>query len=52
MTIVRTLQKIHRFVEAQQSGSTLKKFFHQGEMSRLLKDCRTGLQQGLEDFKV
>jgi hypothetical protein len=52
MTIVRTLQKIHTFVEAQQNGSTLKSFFHHGEMSKLLKDCRAGLQQGLEIFKV
>jgi hypothetical protein len=51
-TNVRTLQKIHTFVEVQQNGSTLKKFFHQGEMSKLLKDCRAGLQQGLETFKV
>ncbi|KAJ7930836.1 hypothetical protein B0H13DRAFT_1858355 [Mycena leptocephala] len=47
-----TLQKIHTFVEAQQNGSRLKNFFHQGEMSKLLKDCRTGLQQGLENFQV
>jgi hypothetical protein len=52
MTIVRTLQKIHTFLEAQQNGSTLKNFFHQGEMSKLLKDCRTGLQQGVGIFKV
>jgi hypothetical protein len=50
--IVRTLHKIHRFVEAQQNGSTLKKFFHQGKMSTLLKDCKAGLQQGLEVFQV
>ncbi|KAJ7927571.1 hypothetical protein B0H13DRAFT_1861316 [Mycena leptocephala] len=43
-----TLHKIHTFVEAQQNGSKLKKFFHQGEMSTLLKDCKAGLQQGLE----
>ncbi|KAJ7930831.1 P-loop containing nucleoside triphosphate hydrolase protein [Mycena leptocephala] len=47
-----TLQKIHTFVEAQQNGSIIKNFFHQGEMSKLLKDCRAGLQQGLEIFKV
>ncbi|KAJ7906629.1 hypothetical protein B0H13DRAFT_1880405 [Mycena leptocephala] len=47
-----TLQKIHTFVEAQQNGSTLKNFFRHGEMSKLLKDCRAGLQQGLEIFKV
>jgi hypothetical protein len=52
MTIVRTLQKIHTFVEAQQNGNKLKNFFHQGEMSKLLKACRAGLQQGLETFKV
>jgi hypothetical protein len=52
MTVVRTLQKIHTFVEAQQNGSIIKKFFHQGEISKLLKDCRAGLQQGLEIFKV
>ncbi|KAJ7906621.1 hypothetical protein B0H13DRAFT_1880399 [Mycena leptocephala] len=47
-----TLHKIHTFVEAQQNSSKLKNFFHQGEISTLLKDCRTGLQQGLEIFKV
>jgi hypothetical protein len=52
MTIVRTLHKIHTFVEAQQNASKLKNFFHQGEMSKLLKDCKTGLQQGIETFKV
>ncbi|KAJ7896137.1 hypothetical protein B0H13DRAFT_2523447 [Mycena leptocephala] len=47
-----TLHKIHTFVEAQQNGSKVKKFFHQGEMSTLLKDCRAGLQQGFEVFQV
>ncbi|KAJ7875042.1 hypothetical protein B0H13DRAFT_1894367 [Mycena leptocephala] len=47
-----TLQKIHTFVEAQQNGSKIKKFFRQGEMSTLLKDCKAGLQQGLEIFQV
>ncbi|KAJ7869238.1 hypothetical protein B0H13DRAFT_2280822 [Mycena leptocephala] len=47
-----TLHKIHTFVEAQQKGSILKNFFHQGEMSTLLKDCKAGLQQGLEIFQV
>ncbi|KAJ7869258.1 hypothetical protein B0H13DRAFT_2557866 [Mycena leptocephala] len=46
-----TLHKIHTFVEAQQKGSTLKNFFRQGEMSALLKDCKAGLQQGLEFFR-
>jgi hypothetical protein len=52
ITVVRTLHKIHTFVEAQQKGSILKKFFRQSEMSTLLKDCKAGLQQGLENFQV
>jgi hypothetical protein len=51
-TATRTLLKINTFVEAQQNGSKLKKFFHQGEMSTLLKDCKAGLQQGFEIFQV
>jgi hypothetical protein len=51
-TAIRTLHKIHTFVEAQQKGSTLKNFFRQGEMSTLLKDCKAGLQQGYEVFQV
>ncbi|KAJ7928322.1 hypothetical protein B0H13DRAFT_1860519 [Mycena leptocephala] len=47
-----TLHKIHTFVEAQQNGSKVKKFFRQGEMSTLLKDCKAGLQQGFEIFQV
>ncbi|KAJ7849043.1 hypothetical protein B0H13DRAFT_1906397 [Mycena leptocephala] len=47
-----TLHKIHTFVEAQQDGSKVKKFFRQGEMSTLLKDCKAGLQQGFEVFQV
>ncbi|KAJ6571228.1 hypothetical protein B0H19DRAFT_1255219 [Mycena capillaripes] len=47
-----TLHKIHTFVEAQQSGSKIKSFFRQGEMTALLKDCEEGLQQGLEFFQV
>jgi hypothetical protein len=51
-TVVRTLHKIHTFVEAQQKGITLKNFFRQGQMSTLLKDCKAELQQGLEIFQV
>jgi hypothetical protein len=51
-TAIRTLHKIHTFVEAQQNGSKVKKFFRQGEMSTLLKDCKVGLQQGFEIFQV
>jgi hypothetical protein len=52
MTVVRTLHKIHTYVEAQQKGSTLKNLFQQSEMSTLLKDCKAGLQQGLKIFQV
>ncbi|KAJ7696644.1 hypothetical protein B0H16DRAFT_1841182 [Mycena metata] len=48
----QTLHKIHTFVEAQQSGSKVKKFFRQGEISGLLKDCKAGLQQGLAFFQM
>ncbi|KAJ7688509.1 hypothetical protein B0H16DRAFT_1707840, partial [Mycena metata] len=45
-----TLHKIHTFVEAQQSGSKVKKFFRQGELATLLKDGKAGLQQGFNFF--
>ncbi|KAJ7042184.1 hypothetical protein C8F04DRAFT_1252162 [Mycena alexandri] len=47
-----TLHKIHTFVEAQQSGSKVKRFFRQGELSVLLKDCKAGLQQGFDFFNI
>ncbi|KAJ6579145.1 hypothetical protein DFH09DRAFT_1077440 [Mycena vulgaris] len=47
-----TLHKIHTFVEAQQEKSRIKKFFRQGEMSTLLKGCKTGLEEALETLKV
>ncbi|KAJ7031212.1 P-loop containing nucleoside triphosphate hydrolase protein [Mycena alexandri] len=47
-----TLHKIHAFVEAQQSGSKVKMLFRQGEMTTLLKDCKAGLQQGLDFFHI
>ncbi|KAJ7694684.1 hypothetical protein B0H16DRAFT_1751036 [Mycena metata] len=48
----RTLHKIHTFIEAQQSGSKVKKFFRQGELNGLLKDCKAALQQGLVFFQI
>ncbi|KAJ7799887.1 hypothetical protein B0H14DRAFT_3156281 [Mycena olivaceomarginata] len=47
-----TLHKIHTFVEAQQSNSKIRRFFRQGEMNILLRDCKTGLQQGLDFFQI
>ncbi|KAJ7463193.1 hypothetical protein FB451DRAFT_1180293 [Mycena latifolia] len=32
----KTIHKIHAFVEAQQGGSKIKRFFHQGDMKTLL----------------
>ncbi|KAJ7020335.1 hypothetical protein C8F04DRAFT_1242049 [Mycena alexandri] len=50
--ITKTLHKIHTFVEAQQSGSKIKKFFRQGELNALLKDCKAGLQEGSAFFQA
>ncbi|KAJ7812594.1 hypothetical protein B0H13DRAFT_1926066 [Mycena leptocephala] len=47
-----TLHKIHTFVEAQQNGNKIKSFFHQGEISTLLKECKAGLQQGFVIFQI
>ncbi|KAJ7779629.1 hypothetical protein B0H16DRAFT_1448078 [Mycena metata] len=47
-----TLQKIHTFVEAQKSGSKVRRFFRQGELAALLKDCKGGLQQALDFFNI
>ncbi|KAJ7839753.1 hypothetical protein B0H13DRAFT_1911075 [Mycena leptocephala] len=47
-----TLHKIHTFVEAQQVGNKVKNFFRQGEMSRLLNECKAGLRQGFDIFEV
>ncbi|KAJ7733368.1 P-loop containing nucleoside triphosphate hydrolase protein [Mycena olivaceomarginata] len=46
------LHKVYTFVEAQQKGKKLKNFFHQGEISTLLKDCQAGLQQGFDFFQI
>ena len=48
----RTLHKVYTFVEAQQNGSKIKKFFRQGEMIGLFKECKVGLQQALDVFTV
>ncbi|KAJ7696656.1 hypothetical protein B0H16DRAFT_1841151, partial [Mycena metata] len=48
----QTLHKIHTFIEAQQNGSKVKKFFQQGELNGLLKDCKAGLQEGIKFFQI
>ncbi|KAJ7347561.1 hypothetical protein DFH08DRAFT_936977 [Mycena albidolilacea] len=47
-----TLNKIHTFIEAQQNKSKIKRFFRQGEMSTLLKECKAGLQEGIDFFQI
>ncbi|KAJ7462908.1 hypothetical protein FB451DRAFT_1180550 [Mycena latifolia] len=49
---METLHKIHTFVEAQQDGSKIKSFFRQTEMKTLLSECRAGLQEAVEVFKM
>ncbi|KAJ6572325.1 hypothetical protein B0H19DRAFT_1065281 [Mycena capillaripes] len=41
----QTLYKIHTFVEAQQGGNKVKIFFRQSEMSNLLKDSITEMEE-------
>ncbi|KAJ7713724.1 hypothetical protein B0H16DRAFT_1702273 [Mycena metata] len=48
----QTLHMIHTFIEAQQSGSKVKKFFRKGELGGLLEDCKTGLQDGIKFFQI
>ncbi|KAJ7779640.1 P-loop containing nucleoside triphosphate hydrolase protein, partial [Mycena metata] len=47
-----TLHKIHTFIEAQQGGNKIMKLFRHGELAALLKDCKAGLQQGLDFFNI
>ncbi|KAJ7620506.1 hypothetical protein DFH06DRAFT_1306113 [Mycena polygramma] len=47
-----TLHKINTFIEAQQKGSKIRRLFHQGELSILLKNCKEGLRQGLDSFQI
>ncbi|KAJ7660156.1 hypothetical protein DFH06DRAFT_1297008 [Mycena polygramma] len=47
-----TLHKINTFIEAQQKRSKIKRLFYQGELSTLLKNCKEGLQQGLDSFQI
>ncbi|KAJ7451382.1 hypothetical protein FB451DRAFT_1374414 [Mycena latifolia] len=47
-----TLHRIHTFIEGQQEKNRIKHFLRQSEMRMLLKDCRAGLQQALEVFKI
>ena len=48
----RTLQKIHTFVEVQQQGNKIKILLRLSEMNTLLKDCKTGMRNAIDVFKV
>ncbi|KAF8199393.1 hypothetical protein K438DRAFT_1759281 [Mycena galopus ATCC 62051] len=47
-----TLENINNFVRGQRKSSLIKKVLHSREMSTLLKDCHTGLEEALNFFKV
>ncbi|KAJ7082786.1 hypothetical protein C8R44DRAFT_894699 [Mycena epipterygia] len=47
-----TFHKVHAYMEAQQEGNKIKHFFHQSEMKTLLNECRIGLQQAVDIFKL
>ncbi|KAJ7620761.1 hypothetical protein DFH06DRAFT_1143866 [Mycena polygramma] len=51
-SIYLTLRKVHAFIEAQQKGSKIRRLFHQGELGTLLKNCKEGLQEGLDSFQI
>ncbi|KAJ7605148.1 P-loop containing nucleoside triphosphate hydrolase protein, partial [Mycena polygramma] len=47
-----TLHKVNTFIEAQQKGSKIKKLFRQGDLGTLLRNCKDGLQYGLDSFQI
>ncbi|KAJ7617969.1 P-loop containing nucleoside triphosphate hydrolase protein [Roridomyces roridus] len=49
---MRTMHKIHTFIEAQQQGTFFKQLRRQGRLNNLLKDCQTELNQALDIFKI
>ncbi|KAJ7146640.1 hypothetical protein C8R44DRAFT_724388 [Mycena epipterygia] len=48
----KTLHKVHASMEVQQDGKKIKHFFRQNEMKTLLNECRIGLQQAVDMFKM
>ncbi|KAJ7749915.1 hypothetical protein B0H16DRAFT_863026 [Mycena metata] len=47
----QTLRKISTLIKSQQEGNRIKQLFRQGELSKLRKECRSGLQEALAVFK-
>ncbi|KAJ7146642.1 hypothetical protein C8R44DRAFT_845702 [Mycena epipterygia] len=50
--LAETLHKVYAFIDSQQDRNKIKHFFRQSEMKTLLNECRTGLQQAVEVFKM
>ncbi|KAJ7914790.1 P-loop containing nucleoside triphosphate hydrolase protein [Mycena leptocephala] len=48
----RLSTKSTHLLKLNRMAARSRKFFRQGEMSTLLKDCKAGLQQGFEIFQV
>ncbi|KAJ7736149.1 hypothetical protein B0H16DRAFT_1764430 [Mycena metata] len=46
------VHKIYTFLEAQQEGNIIRQLFRQSELNGLLKECRAGLDQAMEVFKI
>ncbi|KAJ7716367.1 P-loop containing nucleoside triphosphate hydrolase protein, partial [Mycena metata] len=47
----QTLRKIDTLINSQQEGNRIKQLFRQGELSRMRKECRSGLREALALFK-
>ncbi|KAJ7351629.1 hypothetical protein DFH08DRAFT_806345 [Mycena albidolilacea] len=47
-----SLPPIDTFLQVQNEGNMIKKFFRQWEINTLLKDCQAGLKHSSEVFKV
>ncbi|KAJ7765611.1 hypothetical protein B0H16DRAFT_1454182 [Mycena metata] len=49
---LKTLYKVHTFVEAQQETNRFKQIFRRGKMNALQRDCTAELQHALSIFKL
>ncbi|KAF7290279.1 ATPase-AAA-core domain-containing protein [Mycena indigotica] len=48
--LVETVHKVHHFLEAQQERGRFRQIFRTSETQGLLKECRAGLQAGVDFF--
>ncbi|KAJ7796559.1 hypothetical protein B0H14DRAFT_3157958, partial [Mycena olivaceomarginata] len=49
---MKTLHKIYTLLEGQQDGNRIKYLFRNNEVQKLFRDCRAGLDQAAEVFKI